>query len=508
VNIINKMINEMINEEISTRLKKQKTPGKKRWKQLSNSDRIRILELYDFIATELTRKFTASLDDIPESAGGSDIRFSFNYEVDGEVKSLSKEEVLSYLIQLLAKDKKYDDLVVTIIPSGINFTDIKLSGSFPTFMISKPYATVKSGEFLFFITHTKENKSGDKKLTNKQLTPEYFDINGKSFTYDSLYKDIMHKLKTKKLDSDVRAFIIEIMNIINDSNNYTNIEDNIIIKRTKLHKQLNLGLADQSIIYKNFGEIIQPLVITKNKDNEIMFPSSASEQLVDFYIDDVPYSTKYKSGAPPSIKKMARVYYQQAIDTLGENHVLVNLFKTLNKRPKFTAGYVPIYFAINNMPDIMSNLLKFMEVDSLYTQKNPHVPINKKIVEYYNKDILEEKLIKFYTNAKLNVRPVDFKNYINNSIYLHSSDAWGLISYPIRVKVINALNNDFGDVKNELVKLINANSNIIQVRTYDTENELKFLFEHFNEDIKIDFVPGGSFKEPNNQNIRIKISKA
>jgi hypothetical protein len=264
-----------------------------------------------------------------------------------------------------------------------------------------------------------------------------------------------------------------------------------------------LGPADLNTIGKDFGEILGAALMLNivNYTNGIKFPSG-NNPLIDFYIDGYGISSKYKSGAAPTLTNIIKDLKPEQFTLDGESQ-LYNLFKIIETN-SVVNGYLK-GAEFMNLPSV----LKLKEITKL---KN----IDQGTIEtFIQNGILamgkEEFFYKFVEPVNLAAGRGSSFSRIDWAKLKLSNKYVGLFSYPLTMNLIDKLNGKLGDGDLYINTLRTIVSKLEVKQLYMDVNlkteEILFYLKGFNDtDSNITFeAPNVSTPNPGNGKLGFKM---
>lgn len=351
--------------------------------------------------------------------------------------------------------------------------------------------------------------SGDGQLVNrKTLTPKKLNLEEKYWYYDELYSEVESKIKSKGLNKFVEDYLLGLIEAV-DSSSIT-YSKKITIDKDLTSSEDMLGTLDINNIQNDFGEILGAMAISKALDDNVFFPSSASEPLIDYWIGDTSYSAKSKGGAAPTLTMIAKSEYRDEVlddmvnegDLDEEDRETVDLvFDSLKSGVE--RNYLEIAKHIDG--EAWKAFTDIMEDDSFDVEnidgKDFKEKIKSKLDEYYDKGVLEDKIKEFYN--KINFSTAGKVTPISE----YDKGHWwryGYVIFPIASRVRYTLEKS--PVLEAVKRIINLYKDVKQIDLYNEEDKIEFIIKNFSsDDIEVSLLPGGSIKAPGNQNIRFKL---
>lgn len=172
--------------------------------------------------------------------------------------------------------------------AGIKTMLAGLSGS-PTFV--RNYAEINGIIYPFIFNQAGATNSGDSGpvlVSDKQLTPDKLFQGGAEFaSADALAEATKQKLAGIK-DQMLKSALIQLVDVANGK--LKAVQPDYIAYISKNVKTFNN-------ISKDFGEILTPIVIARQKGQAISFPKASNEALIDVHVGGNPIAVKSLSGS-------------------------------------------------------------------------------------------------------------------------------------------------------------------------------------------------------------------
>lgn len=394
-----------------------------------------------------------------------------------------------------------------LVSNGVKGFEINTLEGKEAKQFSGKYTTIKVTTFSdaeVYITLTGGGKTGE-----KQLTPKSFAIEGKIIKYKELYNQVNNKIDSVVQDDDIKGYLRYLLEAVTFA---PLKKSGKTIKVIVDDYEGEVSSTDQARISKDFGEIIGAILVARDDNNEdIYFPTAANEPLVDYEVGSYRYSAKSLVGASPTLTSIAKKYDTFVKDEMEgtplEKKKISKIFEYLNSS-SLNASQTNLAMTKATNEESWQAFLDFMEMTNVDpTEKKVLDDINNKMEEYYNLDILGEKLDTYYLSLeKASHYKTTGSGRRSVEDYNESdSNNYGYVTSPMGYALAQYLNNYDKDVKSSLRKIIRQLEDVKQIN-FNYKKGLEFTITSFlDDDFDIEFKGGGSIKSPNQQKIRFKV---
>lgn len=378
---------------------------------------------------------------INTKSGGKDLRF----DLGGDEKKSSS--LISNALNTIGL-KSFN---ITIVGPG-DYSNGGNSGKFSTYIVTftenSKMASLKisKGDIVKFV----DNKPPMGSIKSKELSPSSLGIpEDIEMNANTLKVNILQAINKTYGKSNVfmQSFLTELYLLVanyvptskfNDPIELTSFNENIRYDENIKEAIDVLGNADLNTIGKDFGEILGAalmLNIVKTQKG-ISFPSG-NNPLIDFYIDGYGISSKYKSGAAPTLSNIIKDLNPD--NFIEESEIkLYNLFKIIESN-NVVDGYIKgaVYMELSSVLKL-KELVGNINIDTITLEQF----IQNKISE-----IGEEEFYYKYVKPLVDVSGRGSKKYEDISWdKLRSGKKYiGLFSYPLSMQLIDKLNGKLGD---------------------------------------------------------------
>jgi len=439
--------------------------------------------------------------------GNKDLRF----DLGGDEKSAIKK------IEGALKKLKLNQVKIDIVGAG-DYANGSNSGKFITYIVTfledskLKSLSIKSGDLIKIV----DNNPPKGSIKSKELTPSSLnipeDIQMQSNALESNVKNSIKK-EYGKSNPFMYSFLTELYDLVdshrpsvkfNDFSEIVPFSENIKYNEGIKEAINGLGSTDLNTIGKDFGEILGAALMLNivNTSKGISFPSG-NNPLVDFHIDGYGISSKYKSGAAPTLSNIIKDLKEENFTEDSEKK-LYDLFKIIEE---------------NSVIDGYIKGAEFMNLPSALKLKElaPNVSLdNKSLEKFIQEQITEEGEEAFYAKY---VKPlvyvagrgsnsfdkVDWEKLKKNNRYV------GLLSYPLSLQLIDKLNGKLGDgtlfldTLQKIVSKLEVKQHYMDV-SLKTE-EIQFYLKGFgDQDAKLTFeAPNVSTPNPGNGKLGFKM---
>lgn len=369
--------------------------------------------------------------------GGKDLRF----DLGGDSK-----KALQLISDALNKVGATNFDIITAGPG--EYSNGANSGKFTTFIVTfgEDVDSIKAskGDVIKFV----DNNPPKGSIKSKELTPTSLklpqDIDMNSSSLASSVKGAINSKYSSNLF--MQSFLTELYDLVSTHKPTNFFNDPLALSAfaetigydENVREAIDaLGAADLNTIGKDFGEVLGAALLLNMVKTEkgISFPSG-NNPLVDFYIDGYGISSKYKSGAAPT---------------------LTNIIKNLKSENFTETAEVQLYdlFKIVETNSVIDGYLKGAEFIN-----TPTVAILKSLVGNIS---LDEKSLESFIQTKINELGKEefFSTYVvplvqssGRGVAKFEKVQWdkldkgkkyiGLFSYSLSLELIDALNGKLG----------------------------------------------------------------
>jgi len=384
---------------------------------------------------------------VNSKSGNKDMRF----DLGGEEKTTIKS------IQGALNSVEIQNANITTVAPG-DYANGGNSGKFYTYIItlsadiSLGKLNLKSGDSFKIV----DNNPPKGSIKSKELTPTSLRIpEDYDLTANTLRSSVHSAIDTKYGKSNVflKTFLTELYEVVFEHTPKTHFDspltiasftenisfsENIKYGESVKESIVALGAADLNTIGKDFGEILgAALMLNMVKTQKgITFPSG-NNPLVDFFIDGYGISSKYKSGAAPTLSNIIKNLDSNNFIETSEVQ-LYNLFKIVENN-NVIDGYI-------KGADFM-NLPSAIKLKELTGIKDLNAEVLEKFAQNGIAGLGEEEF--FYKYVKPLVESAGRGSSTFNSVSwdkLKSNKKYvGLLSYPLSLQLIDKLNGRLGD---------------------------------------------------------------
>jgi hypothetical protein len=479
-----------------------------------NDIRVRFQMALNEAATTIEGNLLPELDKILKmkgrinsKGGNKDLR----YDLGGDTSKAS-QTISDALKSVGLSDFNVEAIEPSDYKAGSN------SGKFYTFVVTFNKAQkvkrikVAKGQVIKFV----DNKPPSGNIKSKELTPSVLglpeDVEMNANTLKSKVHDSVRKAYQKK-DAGLMDILITMYdevtsyapkNRFNSPNEVESFSENIVYSNELKDYVSYLSPADLNTIGKDFGEILGAgLMLNMVKTQKgISFPSG-NNPLVDFHIDGYGISSKYKSGAAPTLSNIIKDVKEEQFTTDKEKE-LYNVFKAVESN-SVVNGYLKAAEDLN-----LPGALKAKEITGLsqLTQAGIEEWIQAKLGEMEDREFFSQYIVPLNTYVGRGKTTFDEKSFgkmRKNSRFV------GLISYAVTMNLIDKLNGNLGDgtVYLDSLKAIIGKLEVKQL--YMDINvkgdEIQFYLKGFSdENAKITFeAPNVSAPNPGNGKLGFKM---
>ena len=247
---------------------------------------------------------------INNKSGNKDIRF----DLGGDEKSTIKK------IEGALRKLKLDQIKIDVAGAG-DYASGSNSGKFSTYIITflqdSKLSTldIKSGDIIKIV----DNNPPKGSIKSKELTPSVLGIPEdkqlQSSALESAVKGSINKAYGKS-NQFMSSFLTELFDLVNKyqpSTTFNSFNDLMPFSESIKYNEgikeaiSGLGATDLNTIGKDFGEVLGAALMLNivKTSRGISFPSG-NNPLVDFHIDGYGISSKYKSGAAPTLSNIIK----------------------------------------------------------------------------------------------------------------------------------------------------------------------------------------------------------
>lgn len=479
---------------LSQHIKNEKTPAQR----IKNATKKQAQDI-----NKIKNAITYKLNDIVKTNGLKDLN-DITYKVSGRAGKTEDFRIKTFIIPV---DENWVNEI--LISNSIKNTTVKFLSSSEAKVFSSKFNTIKitsENDANIFIVLSGKGKTGE-----KQLTPNKFDIEGQDYTYNDIYIKVINKLENIIIDKDIKEYLVFLLKAATFGK-IIKISNGISIKIDNFTNHIEK--SDKLKIHKDFGEVFGAITISRYHGNNEMinFPSSASEPLVDYKVGNIRYSAKSISGAAPTLTSIAKKYLNfvenEMEGSIQEKTHLINIFKYLLDKKNMDTSQTTLAICKATNPEMWQIFLDFMEETNLQpNQKSIKTKIENKLDNYFENNILEDKLNTFYNKIENNAGYVRAGKRLPISEFnVHASWRRGFITSPMGYAIAKWLNKKDDKIRNQLKTVINQLDDVRQINLFVNSNSIDFIITEFIDDnLKIRFEGGGQIKVPNQQKIRFKI---
>ena len=369
--------------------------------------------------------------------GGKDLRFDLGGDSKAALKSIT--DALNKV-----GATKFD--IVTAGPG--EYANGANSGKFTTFIVTfgedVPDLKASIGDVIKFVDNNPPRGS----IKSKELTPTSLNLPQDTDMNSSSLSSSVKSAINSKYSSNLfmQSFLTELYDLVashkptnhfNDPLSLSAFSENISYDENVSEAIDALGITDLNTIGKDFGEVLgAALLLNMVKTQKgIAFPSG-NNPLVDFYIDGYGISSKYKSGAAPTLSNIIKNLKAENFTETAEVQ-LYNLFKIIETN-SVVDGYIK-GAEFMNTPSV--SVLKGLVGNTPLDEKSLETFIQTKITELGKED--------FFTTyvqplVKSSGRGVDKFDKVQWDKLDAGKKYIGLFSYSLSLELIDALNGKLG----------------------------------------------------------------
>jgi hypothetical protein len=173
-----------------------------------------------------------------------------------------------------------------LVAGGLNLTldkDTNQISTSDTFQ-SSTYSLIQDG-VLFTIVLAGKGQEGKAQVGIQQLRPENFGLSNQTFNREQLASTVKSKISTLTKDVILQQGLIQLVDVA-------------LGKRSSVDQTLMDHMKGiLNYISQDFGEVLAPLVLTKDNNELIKFPEKSNKPLIDVEISGVPMAVKSLSGS-------------------------------------------------------------------------------------------------------------------------------------------------------------------------------------------------------------------
>ncbi len=426
---------------------------------------------------------------------------------DGKIESGRRPKHLRYMLGKNVNDtlasinavlkRELSNYTIDTISPG-DYKSGSFSGKYYTFNIILQDSTIVKGvEFpagIEFKIVNDDVPAGS--ISAKALTPVGLGLPSTYMNQQQIISVTKNAVSSKYKDDDL---IIELLHsLVNDvagfsskhryesAGNVDTFEETITYSPNTSHLISHFDPSDLNTIGKDFGEILGAIYMLNicGYNKGIEFPSG-NNPLVDFYIDGFGVSSKYKSGAAPTLSGIIKNVNQDQLTTDAEKDLL-EVFKIVESS-KVSEGYLKIAKHFN-MPGYQALVEITRQTDITIQSLNTFIQqiLSEKPEEFMN--IFD----KFYTT--IGRFPQGKKIEWNR---IKAEKVYGAVIGPISYHVTDFLNAN-GQIKDALTNLLSKlevkqlyldfipkrNEIHLHMKSFSTEG-VKFTFEAPNQSVYV-----------------------
>jgi hypothetical protein len=369
--------------------------------------------------------------------GGKDLRFDLGGDSKSALKSIS--DALNKL-----GASKFD--IVTAGPG--EYSNGSNSGKFTTFIVTfgedVKDLKVSIGDVIKFVDNNPPRGS----IKSKELTPTSLNLPQDTDMNSTVLSNSVKSAINSKYSSNLfmQSFLIELYDLISMHKPSTYFKDPLSISAfsetigydENVREAIDaLGVTDLNTIGKDFGEVLGAALLLNmvTTQHGISFPSG-NNPLVDFYIDGYGISSKYKSGAAPTLSNIIKNLKAENFTETSEVQ-LYDLFKIIEN---------------NSVIDGYIKGAEFMNTPSISVLKGliGNVPLDEKSLEsFIQAKMTELGREEFFTTyvqplVKSSGRGVDKFDKVQWDKLDKGKKYIGLFSYSLSLELIDVLNGKLG----------------------------------------------------------------
>lgn len=444
---------------------------------------------------------------VNSKSGNKDLRF----DLGGDPKK-STQQIEKALQRVKLSDFEINAVAPADYKEGSN------SGKFYTYVVTFKKEQkigrykIAAGEVLKFV----DNKPASGEIKSKELTPSVLNLPEDTNMNANSLKSYVHTSVTKaygKSNELLANLLIDLYDLVashspkNRFNGPNELESfsETIKYGTQLEEMIS-GFSDADIntIGKDFGEILGAalmLNITKHEQG-ISFPSG-NNPLVDFHIDGYGISSKYKSGAAPTLSNIIKDLKPEQFISDKEKE-LYAVFQEVSSNSVID-GYLKAAEGLN-----LPSALKVKEMTGLRSLTADGLE------SFIQSKIQEIGFDKFFSDYV-----VELNNYVGRGSTTINEETKGklqknnkyvgLLSYAVTMNLIDKLNGKLGDGDAYLDSLKSIIGKLEVKQLYMDvklkQDTIEFYLKGFSdEDAKITFeAPNVSTPNPGNGKLGFKM---
>ena len=369
--------------------------------------------------------------------GGKDLRF----DLGGDSKA-----ALSAITSALNKvgATKFD--IVTAGPG--EYANGSNSGKFTTFIVTfgEDVKDLKAsiGDVIKFVDNNPPRGS----IKSKELTPTSLNLpQDTDMDLSTLTSNVKSAINSKYSSNlFMQSFLTELYDLVsmykptnsfNDPISLSAFSENINYDENASEAIDALGVTDLNTIGKDFGEVLGAALLLNmvKTQHGISFPSG-NNPLVDFYIDGYGISSKYKSGAAPTLSNIIKNLKSENFTEQAEVQ-LYDLFKIVETN-SVVDGYIKGAEFLNT-PTV--SVLKGLVGNTSLDEKSLESFIQTKMNE-----LGKEEFFATYVQplVQSSGRGVDKFDKVQWDKLDKGKKYIGLFSYSLSLELIDALNGKLG----------------------------------------------------------------
>lgn len=434
---------------------------------------------------------------VNNKSGNKDLRF----DLGGDEKSAVKQ------IEKALKSLKIKDITISIAGPG-DYLNGGNSGKFFTYIvaINSPIqlgrVQVKAGDQFKIV----DNNPPKGSIKSKELTPSSLKLpEDTDLTRGSLKIATIKSIDKQygKSNTFMQSFLTELYELVDAhvpiSNFNSPLELESFSESIKYNESIKegidaLGATDLNTIGKDFGEILGAALMLNmiNTQKGISFPSG-NNPLTDFHIDGYGISSKYKSGAAPTLSNIIKNLNKD--NFIEDSEVkLYNLFKIIEENSVIN-GYIKGADFMN-----LPSAVKLRELTGLQEFDNKSLEkFIQNSIAILGKDEFFYKYVKPLAEISgrgiTNIEKVDWAKLEKNNRYV------GLLSYPLSLQLIDKLNGKLGDgnlyinTLRKIVSKLEVKQLYMDVNLKD--EEIEFYLKGFNDENAILTFEAPNVSTPN-----------
>lgn len=418
---------------------------------------------------------------------------------DGKIESGRRDKHLRYMLgsDVTSAEKSIKSIIdnyftnyqlEVIAPN--DFKNGSYSGKYYTFkVILEDDVKIKGKEFhkgTEIVIVNDELPKGS--IAAKTLTPTGFKLDDSYRDKDTLFKEMNNRIDTKFSKDPIIGNALK--DLLSDAytfqskykfaapNDIFSLEETILLSQKTVDSIKHFDISDLNTVGKDFGEILGGIYLmgVTQYEKGVSFPSG-NNPLVDFYIDGYGVSSKYKSGAAPTLTGIIKNLKEDQL-TSDIQKRLFKIFDIVNTN-KVSSGYLEIAKYLN--------LPGYLELEKIINKKNLTAEdINAEVEKFRgdNKGFMS-KFESFYRT--IGRYPKD-----GEIIWEKLKKGYGAILGPLSYHVTDNLNRDeqYVDALKELLSKLDVKQ--LYLDFYIKKNEMFLHLKSFSNE-KVNF----SFEAPN-----------